>query len=54
MSDQQWAILIGAGTMALLRIIDFFFPRGRWYNWSGHSKNDKADSEVKDDGSDKS
>lgn len=37
MSDQTWAVLIGAAVVAALRIIDFFFPKGRWYNWGGKS-----------------
>lgn len=26
-NDQTWAVIIGAATVAALRIIDFFFPR---------------------------
>lgn len=41
MSDQGWAVLIGAATVAALRIIDFFFPKGRWYTWGGRSNSDE-------------
>lgn len=30
--------------MAALRIIDFFFPKGRWYNWGGKSSKEKDDA----------
>lgn len=41
MSDQGWAVLIGAATVAALRVIDFFFPKGRWYTWGGRSNSDE-------------
>ncbi len=53
MNDQAWAVLIGAATVAALRIIDFFFPKGRWYNWGGKSSHEKDEiqdsADAKDD-----
>ena len=49
MTDQAWAILIGAATVAALRIIDFFFPKGRWYNWGGKTSTEKDDEQASDD-----
>lgn len=49
MTDQAWAILIGAATVAALRIIDFFFPKGRWYNWGGKAVSDDDDDDDKDE-----
>ena len=47
MSDQTWAVIIGAAVVAVLRIIDFFFPKGRWYNWSGKSEEEDAKTDKK-------
>jgi hypothetical protein len=44
MSDQSWAIIVGAAVVIALRILDFFFPKGRWYTWGGRT------SKVDDDG----
>ncbi len=41
MTDQQVAILIGLAVMAAVRMLDFFFPRGRWFDWNGHAKKAK-------------
>lgn len=49
MNDQAWAIIIGAATVAALRIIDFFFPKGRWYNWGGKSEDEDDDKKDKRD-----
>lgn len=53
MNDQTWAILIGAATVAALRVIDFFFPRGRWYTWGGRTSREADDrqdtADAKDD-----
>lgn len=52
MNDQTLAVLIGAATVAALRIIDFFFPKGRWYNWGGNSKEEDdrvAAADAKED-----
>lgn len=53
MSDQTWAVIIGAGVVAVLRIIDFFFPKGRWYNWGGKTSKGRDEDdrrEEEDDG----
>ena len=52
MTDQAWAILIGAATAAALRIIDFFFPKGRWYNWGGKTSTEKDDEQDAADATD--
>ena len=52
MTDQAWAILIGAATVAALRIIDFFFPKGRWYNWGGKTSSEKDDDQDAADAED--
>lgn len=49
MNDQAWAVLIGAATVAALRIIDFFFPKGRWYNWGGKSSTEKDEAIKEED-----
>jgi len=33
-SDQAWAIVIGAGVMVAIRILDFFLPKGRMSKWA--------------------
>lgn len=48
MNDQAWAVIIGAATVVVLRIVDFFFPKGRWYNWAGKSSRDSSE-EVADE-----
>jgi len=49
MNDQSWAVLIGAATVAALRIIDFFFPKGRWYTWGGRSSHEKDERQKEAD-----
>lgn len=34
MSDQAWAIVIGAGVMVAIRVLDFFLPKGRMSKWA--------------------
>ena len=51
-NDQTWAVIIGAATAAALRIIDFFFPKGRWYNWGGRSSKEEDDRQDAEDASD--
>lgn len=46
MNDQAWAVLIGAATVAALRVIDFFFPKGRWYNWGGRSSKEADERQA--------
>lgn len=46
MSEQAWAVLIGAATVASLRIIDFFFPKGRWFTWGGRTSRDDAKEDA--------
>lgn len=53
MSDQTWAVVIGAAVVAGLRIIDFFFPKGRWYNWGGKSAEERAEEKKKKKDEDK-
>jgi hypothetical protein len=48
-NDQTWAMIIGAATVAALRIIDFFFPKGRWYNWGGRSSREAAERQDESD-----
>ncbi len=45
MSDQQWAIIIGVAVMATVRIVDFFFPKGKWFNWHGHAESEEDKDE---------
>ncbi len=52
MNDQSWAVLIGAATVAALRIIDFFFPKGRWYTWGGRSSHEKDELQNEADAQD--
>ena len=48
MSDQTWALIVGAATVVALRVIDFVLPKGwhiRWPSqWVTHD-NDDDDSE---------
>ncbi len=46
MNDQSWAVLIGAATVVVLRVIDFFFPKGRWYTWGGRTEKEEAEREA--------
>jgi hypothetical protein len=48
MNDQTWAVLIGAATVAALRVIDFFFPKGRWYNWGGRSAKERDEAKERE------
>jgi hypothetical protein len=41
-NDQAWAIVIGAGVMVAIRILDFFLPKGRMSKWAKeHSVKDE-------------
>ena len=44
-NDQAWALIIGAATVVALRIVDFFFPRGKWFTWFGNIGGDKKDAD---------
>lgn len=33
-NDQLWALVIAAATMAAVRLMDFFMPRGRMSRWA--------------------
>ncbi len=48
MSDQAWAVVVGALAMVILRAADYFLPRGRISRWArDHSV--KADDDEEDD-----
>lgn len=40
MNDQTLAVLIGAATVVVLRIVDFFFPKNKWFGWGGNLQDD--------------
>ena len=48
MSDQAWAVVVGALAMVILRAADYCLPRGRISRWArDHSV--KADDDEEDD-----
>ena len=56
MSDQTWAVIVGLATVIGLRVVDFFFPKGKWFGWGGNIEadarhaadaEDDADTDVK-------
>lgn len=49
MNDQTWAVIIGFATVVGLRIIDFFFPKGKWFTWGGNVDEDE-EKDVKKSG----
>lgn len=48
MNDQAWAVIIGAATVIVLRIVDFFFPKGKWFTWGGNVDTEKEALRVAD------
>lgn len=46
MSDQAWAIVIGFLTIVVLRVIDFYLPKGRISRWAKeHSVKEEEDDD---------
>lgn len=47
MNDQGWAALIGLAVFVIMRVLDYFIPKG--YMWKG-TKNRSVRVEEDDDG----
>lgn len=46
MSDQAWAIAIGAAVVVVIRVLDFFMPKGRISKWAKeHSFKEEEEDE---------
>ena len=48
MSDQAWAVAIGAAVMVAIRVLDFFLPKGRISKWA-HQHSVKAEEDEEDE-----
>lgn len=51
MNDQVWAIIVGAITVIILRIVDFYLPKGYHSKWAHeHAVREEEDELLSDEG----
>lgn len=51
MNDQIWALIVGAITVIILRIVDFYLPKGYHSKWAHeHSVREDIDEKLPDEG----
>lgn len=51
MSDQVWALIVGGITVIVLRIVDFYLPKGYHSKWAHEHgvREDADDEEIEDE-----